>query len=140
MKREACRSVTQTNEHSSLRIGLAAVRNVPSFDERLDTVDRVLADAAAREVAIVCFPETYLPGLRGQDFPVSPHDQGRQRAALETVRAAAQRHGVATVIGMEWESDAGLHNVAFVIGRSGAVQGCQAKNQIPPEEEPFYVP
>jgi predicted amidohydrolase len=41
---------------------------------------------------------------------------------------------------LEWESAKGLHNVAFVISREGAVLGYQAKNQIPPEEEPFYVP
>ncbi|MGH9176160.1 MAG: carbon-nitrogen hydrolase family protein, partial [Vicinamibacterales bacterium] len=85
-------------------------------------------------------PETYIPGLRGQDFPVPPPDQGRQQAALEETRATAGRHGVAVVVGMEWESDLGLHNVAFVIARDGTVIGYQAKNQIPPEEEPFYVP
>jgi predicted amidohydrolase len=47
---------------------------------------------------------------------------------------------VAVVVGMEWESAAGLHNVAFVISRDGTVVGCQAKNQIPVEEEPYYVP
>jgi predicted amidohydrolase len=40
---------------------------------------------------------------------------------------------------MEWETPAGVHNVAFVIDRDGTVQGYQAKNQIPPVEEPFYV-
>ena len=125
---------------SVLGIGLAAVRNAPSIDERLATVDRVLGEAAAREVAVVCFPETYLPGLRGLDFPVPPPDQRRQVEALESVRAAARVHRVATVIGMEWESPAGLHNVAFVVSRAGEVVGYQAKNQIPPEEEAFYVP
>jgi predicted amidohydrolase len=124
----------------SLRIGLAAARNAPSVDERLETVERVLAEAAARGVAIVCFPETYLPGLRGLDFAVPPPDQRRQQAALETIRAAAERSRVAVVMGMEWESTLGLHNVAFVISREGAVVGYQTKNQIPPEEEPFYVP
>ncbi|MGH2583976.1 MAG: carbon-nitrogen hydrolase family protein [Dehalococcoidia bacterium] len=130
----------QTNTPASLRVGLAAVRNAPSVEQRLHTVDRVLADACAQGVAIVCFPETYIPGLRGLDFPVPPPDQRRQEAALEQIRATAQRHGVAVVIGMEWESAIGLHNVAFVVGRDGAILGCQAKNQIPPEEEPFYVP
>ena len=55
-------------------------------------------------------------------------------------RAAARRCGVAVVVGMEWESATGLHNVAFVVARDGAILGCQAKNQIPLEEEPFYVP
>ncbi|HWC03816.1 MAG TPA: carbon-nitrogen hydrolase family protein [Methylomirabilota bacterium] len=129
-----------TTANSSLRIGLAAVRNVPSVEERLRTVDLFLEEAGARGAAIVCFPETYIPGLRGQGFPVPPHDQRRQQAALEQIRAAAERHRVAAVVGMEWESDAGLHNVAFVVSRDGAIEGCQAKNQIPPEEEPFYVP
>ena len=54
---------------STLRIGLAAARNAPSVEERLRIADRFLDEAAARGVAIVCFPETYIPGLRGQDFP-----------------------------------------------------------------------
>jgi predicted amidohydrolase len=123
-----------------LRIGLAAVRNAPSVAERLETVNRFLAQAAAQDVAIVCFPEAYIPGLRGCDFPVPAHDQRRQREALEEVGVAAEAHRVATVIGMEWESAAGLHNVAFVVSRDGEVVGYQAKNQIPLEEEPFYVP
>lgn len=125
---------------SVLRVGLAAVRNAPSVAERLETVKRFLAQAAALDVAIVCFPEAYIPGLRGCDFPVPAPDQRGQQDALEKVRAAAEAHRVATVIGMEWETAAGLHNVAFVISRDGEVVGYQAKNQIPLEEEPFYVP
>ncbi len=130
----------QTNAISSLRIGLAAVRNTPSVEERLRTVDRFLEEAGARGVAIVCFPETYIPGLRGFDFPVPPPDQDRQESALEEIRVAARRHGVAVFVGMEWETTAGLHNAAFVISRAGEIEGYQAKNQIPVEEEPFYVP
>lgn len=129
----------QTNANGSLRIGLAAARNAPSVAERLDTVARILVDAAAQGVAIVCFPEAYIPGLRGQDFAVPPPDQGRQEAALTEIQAAAQRSGVAIVVGMEWESAAGLHNAAFVISRTGEVMGWQAKQQLPREEEPFYV-
>lgn len=133
-------SMERPNDASTLRIGLAAVRNAPSVDERLHTLDRVLAEAAARGAAIVCFPETYLPGLRGQDFPVQPPDQRRQEAALAAVRESAARHRVAAIVGMEWETAAGLHNVAFVVSRDGSVQGYQAKNQIPVQEEPYYVP
>ncbi len=125
---------------SILRIGLAAARNAPTVEERLANVQRFLGEAAARDVAIVCFPETYIPGLRGLDFPVPPPDQRRQDDALETIRAAAQAHRVAAVIGLEWESPVGLHNVAFVISRGGEIVGYQAKNQIPREEETFYVP
>jgi predicted amidohydrolase len=126
-------------ENGRLRVGLAAVRNAPEMEERLRAAERFLQEAAAQDVVIVCFPETYIPGLRGQDFPVPRPDQRRQQAALERIRAAAQRNRVAVVVGMEWETAAGLHNVAFVIARDGAIIGYQAKNQIPPEEEPFYV-
>ena len=131
--------MSDANGKETLRIGLAAVRNDPSVEERLRTLDRMLAEAAAQNVAIVCFPETYIPGLRGQDFPVSPPDQARQEAALETIRESVRRHGVAAVVGMEWETEIGLHNVAFVISRDGTVQGYQPKNQIPLEEAPYYV-
>lgn len=130
-----------TNDMPShtLRIGLASARNYPTLDERLDAVDRFLAEARERDVAIICFPEAYLPGLRGMDFPVPSPDMARQEDALERVRSAVERHGVAVVMGMEWETDIGLHNVAFVISRDGSIAGYQAKNQIPPEEEPYYV-
>jgi predicted amidohydrolase len=121
------------------RVGLATVPNAPTVEERLATLERVLAEAAAREVAVVCFPETYIPGLRGFDFPVPPPDQARQEAALARVQVAARANRVAVVVGMEWETAAGLHNVAFVVGRDGEVQGYQTKNQIPPEEAPHYV-
>jgi predicted amidohydrolase len=123
-----------------LRIGLAAVRNAPSVEERLQDAERFLAEAAKRGVAIVCFPEAYIPGLRGFDFAVPEPDQCRQQEALETVRVAAREHRVAVIVGMEWESAEGRHNVAFVISRDGEVEGYQAKNQIPLEEAPYYVP
>ena len=125
---------------ATLRIGLAAARNASSVEERLQIADRFLDEAAAREVAIVCFPEAYLPGLRGLDFEVPPPDQARQEASLAAVRAAAKRTGVAVVMGMEWETATGILNVAFVIDRDGTVQGYQAKNQIAPSEDPHYVP
>jgi predicted amidohydrolase len=132
--------MTASNGTSTLRIGLAAARNAPTVDERLLTLDRMLGEAAAQGVAIVCFPETYIPGLRGMDFPVPPPDQHRQQEALATIQASARRHNVAAVVGMEWESPLGLHNVAFVIQRDGTVDGYQPKNQIPVEEAPYYVP
>jgi predicted amidohydrolase len=125
---------------STLRIGLAAARNASSIDERLAAAERFLVEAAAWGVAIVCFPEAYIPGLRGCDFPVPAPDQSRQQEALVAVCAAARAHGVAVVLGMEWESAAGLHNTAFVVSRDGEIMGYQAKNQIPLEEEPYYVP
>ena len=57
-------------------IGLASPRVATSLDDGLERVQRLMADAAARGAEIVCFPEAYLPGLRGQDFDVLPFDRG----------------------------------------------------------------
>ena len=124
----------------TLRIALASPPNAPDFAQRLEAVDRFLAEAAAREVAIVCFPEAYLPGLRGFDFPVPPPDQARQEAALARARWSAARHRVALILPMEWETALGRHNTAAVIDRDGTLLGWQAKNQLPLEEAPHYVP
>lgn len=129
-----------TEPVNSLRIGLAAVRNCPTVEARLATIDRMLDEAARTSVAIVCFPETYIPGLRGLDFEVPPPDQDRQQRALDRICSAARSHEVAVIVGMEWEIEGGLYNVAFVIDRDGEIQGMQTKNQIAPSEEPFYVP
>jgi predicted amidohydrolase len=137
---EAKEPMSETSTPSHLRIGLAAARNYPSVEDRLQAVERFLAEAAEKGVAIVGFPETYIPGLRGMDFPVPPHDQTFQEAALERIRQAAERTHVAVVIGMEWETELGLHNAAFVISRDGVVEGYQSKNQLPVEESPYYVP
>jgi predicted amidohydrolase len=138
--REAHVPVAETNANETLRIGLAAARNAPSVEERLQVADRFLKEAGAQDVAIVCFPEAYLPGLRGEDFPVPPPNQRRQQAALDEVCAAAKQNNVAVIMGMEWETAAGLLNAAFVISREGEVMGYQAKNQIAPPEDPFYLP
>jgi predicted amidohydrolase len=124
----------------TLRIGLASVRNEPDVDQRLQTLARMLEEASEQRVAIVCFPEAYIPGLRGGDFEVPAPDQSRQERALKEIQRAAQKCGVATVVGMEWQTARGLHNVAFVISAVGGIEGYQAKNQIPPIETPYYVP
>jgi predicted amidohydrolase len=123
------------------RIGLASPPPAVTREDGLATVGRYLAEAAAQGVAIVCFPETYLPGYRGPDFPATPPpDQSAQERALRDVRDLARQQRVAVIVPMEWASPTGLLNLAFVINADGTVQGAQTKNQVAPEEEPYYVP
>jgi predicted amidohydrolase len=127
-------------EPATLRIGLATPRVAATRADALATIERFLAEAAARGAAIVCFPETYLPGYRGLDFAPPPLDQAAQENALRAVQDLARAHRVATIMPMEWSSPAGLLNLAFVVDADGTLQGCQTKNQIAPEEEATYVP
>ena len=123
-----------------LRIGLASPRVARTREEGLATVGRFLAEAESRGAAIVCFPETFLPGYRGLGFPTPPPDQPAQERAVQGVCDMARKHRVAVIVPMEWASPAGLLNLAFVVNADGTIQGYQAKNQLAPEEEPHYVP
>jgi len=121
-------------------IALASPCIASALDEGLDKIKRFLSEASAQGAEIVCFPEAYLPGLRGQDFEVLPFDQTQQERALQAVAQWARTYGVATILGMERLTGAGRQIVAFVIDARGQIQGYQTKNQLDPTEDQFYVP
>jgi predicted amidohydrolase len=121
-------------------IALASPRVASSLDDGLERVRRLTAEAAARGAAVVCFPEAYLPGLRGQDFDVPQFDRVQQERALQAVAGWAREYSIVTILGMERVTDAGRQVAAFVLGADGRLQGVQTKNQVAPSEDPFYVP
>ena len=121
-------------------VALASPRVASTLDEGLDKVERFVSEASARGADIVCFPEAYLPGLRGQDFEVPPFDREQPEKALDAAVQWARRHDIAVILGMESISDAGRQIAAYVIDARGEVLGCQTKNQLAATEEPFYVP
>jgi len=121
---------------SSIRIALAALRGPKAVKAGAARVVSTLRECREKQVRIACFPETYLPGLRGgaeNDLP--PPDQPALEAALEAIRAACADTGVAAIVGMEWKTKRGLENRAFVISGNGKVLGHQTKNQITPGGE-----
>ena len=125
---------------SSRIIALASPAVAASLDDGLRKVERLVSEAAAQHAEIVCFPEAYLPGLRGQDFDVFPYDRAVQEGALHTVAAVARRSGIAIILGMERATDHGPQIAACVIDAAGRLRGWQTKNQLDPTEDPFYVP
>src|SRR5512139_605693 len=123
-----------------MRIGLAAPRVAGSLEEGLEKTRLLMAAAASRGAEVVCFPEAWLPGLRGMDFDVPPFDRADQARVLQSASGWAREYRVATILGMEWLSDAGRQIAAVVLDASGALLGVQAKNQLDPAEEALYVP
>ncbi len=121
-------------------IALATPRIATSLDEGLEKVERLLSRAAAQGAEIVCFPEAYLPGLRGQDFEVVPFGAAEEPRVVDTLSRMARDHGLAVIMGMERYTDAGRENAAVVIDAQGRVRGWQTKNQLDPSEDPHYVP
>jgi len=121
-------------------IALASPCIATSLDAGLDKIKQLVSEASAQGAEIVCFPEAYLPGLRGQDFEVLPFDQTQQERALHAVAQWARTYTVATIICMERLTQAGRQIVAYVIDAQGQIQGYQTKNQLDPSEDQFYVP
>src|SRR5262245_12707910 len=110
-------------------IALASPRMATSLDDGLQKVERLISTAASQNAEIVCFPEAYLPGLRGQDFEVSAYEAADAQRALEVVAQYARTHRIATILGMEQITAAGRQICAAVIDARGLLQGTQTKNQ-----------
>jgi predicted amidohydrolase len=123
-----------------LIIALASPRVASTLDEGLDKVERLVSEASARGAEVVCFPEAYLPGLRGQDFEVLPFDKAQQERVLRTVAQHARAYSITTILGTERLTEAGRQIAAFVFDARGEIQGYQTKNQLDPTEDKFYVP
>jgi predicted amidohydrolase len=121
-------------------IALASPGVASSIDEGLGYVKRFISEASAQGAEIVCFPEAYIPGLRGLDFDVPSFDREKQDRVLRAVAEWARTYQVATILGMEWLADAGRQIASVVIDAGGRIQGHQTKNQLDPTEDRFYVP
>jgi len=121
-------------------VGLASPRVAATLEEGLENVRRLQAEAAARGADVVCFPEAYLPGLRGQDFEVPAFTRADQEHVLRIVAQWARGRSITTILGIERVADAGRQVAAVVIDADGAIQGRQIKTQIDPSEDRHYVP
>src|SRR5205085_1513770 len=118
---------------------LASPRVATSLDDGLAKIRRLQVAAAERGAKIVCFPEAYLPGLRGQDFEVFSYTPADHDRALEAISRSTKECGIATILCIERFCSAGRQIAAYVIDARGELQGVQTKNQLDPSEDPFYV-
>jgi predicted amidohydrolase len=124
-----------------MKIALASPPFPKSIENGLYWVEKLLKDAAEQKAEIVCFPESYIPGLRGVGFEVEDHSPQKLEAALQKVCALAKENAIAVILPMDWDHPDGILNVAFVISNTGEVMGRQTKNQLaPPTEDKLFIP
>lgn len=121
-------------------VALASPRVASTLEDGLERIRRLMGEASAHGAEIVCFPEAYLPGLRGQDFDVVRFDAAAEEQALRAVAGWAKALALTTILGMEHVAPAGRQIAAFVVDAGGRLQGCQIKTQLDPTEDRFYVP
>ncbi|HEY0761034.1 MAG TPA: carbon-nitrogen hydrolase family protein [Pyrinomonadaceae bacterium] len=123
-----------------VRIALANIRFPETPEESITLVCQAIAEAAAGEAEVVCFPECFVPGYRAPGKNVPPPDAAFLERAWSAVGEAAARANVAVVLGTERIVDDQLLATALVINRDGSVAGFQDKVQLDPSEDTIYSP
>src|ERR1043166_8228290 len=121
------------------RIALANLPFPNSRDDAVAAAKSAIADAGKREVQILCFPETFIPGYRTAARPLPPPDADFLERAWGEIADAAAQHYVGVVLGTERLVDDKLVISALVIDRNGAWLGFQDKVQLDPSEEATYA-
>ena len=124
----------------TVRIAVASTPLTATLEAAVPAAIEAIKEAGRLGAAIVCLPETAIPGHRVQDRVVPDITAEALDAALQTVAAAARRAGVVAIVGTERSTAAGREIVSVVIGADGSRLGEQAKTQIDPTEESHYVP
>jgi len=131
-----------------LRIGLAQCRQTSDFEKNSKTIFRFLADAAAADVQILCFPETQTVGYR-VDVASPPSKYPVPVEALhELHRLVAERCGelgMACILGTETplETDpknGNPYNSSLVINEEGVILGVHHKTRLTPLDLLAYTP
>jgi len=125
---------------TTVRIALANVRYPATPEESVRIAEDAVAEAGAKQAAVICFPECYVPGYRAQGRNVPPPDAAFLDAAWSRIAAAAKQANVAVILGTERvENDAPVAT-ALVINRDGSIAGFQDKVQVDPSEDDLYKP
>jgi len=125
---------------NTFRIALANLRFPATPEESVTLVEQAITQAAIDRVALICFPECFVPGYRGMGKKVPPPDAAFLERAWSAAAAAAAKASIAVVLGTERIVDHALLATALVINADGTVAGFQDKVQLDPSEDDIYSP
>ncbi|WP_342111911.1 Nit6803 family nitrilase [Methylobacterium sp. SI9] len=115
----------------------AAVQIAPDLDQPEGTLERVLNaidDAAAKGARFMVFPETFVPYYPYFSFVLPPAMQGAEHLRLyeravtvpgpvtQAVSAAARRHGVVIVLGINERDHGSLYNTQLIFDADGSLK------------------
>ena len=123
-----------------MKIALASPPFPSSLNDALYWLEKLAKEAASAGAALVCFPESFLPGYPGMHTAEADRSPKSLRAALQRACQVAKENSIALIVPMDWPSENGLLNVAQVIDKGGEVLGYQTKNQLDPSEDNIWMP
>ncbi|UOE47090.1 carbon-nitrogen hydrolase family protein [Mucilaginibacter sp. SMC90] len=122
-----------------MKIAIATPPFPKSINDGLLQARKFIKDAAAQQAAIICFPESYIPGYPGMVTAPEPISNVTLQSALDEVSKMAAENNIAVIMPMDWYGEDGLLNLAHVISNTGEVLGYQTKNQLDPSEDAMWV-
>lgn len=122
------------------RFALASAPFPRSVEHGMEFVEKYIAEAADNKTELVCFPESYLPGMRGMDEDIPLHSAEALEKALARTQELARQFRIAVLLPMDWDQPQGIQNLVMVISANGDLLGHQAKNQLDPTEDQIFVP
>ena len=124
---------------SAIRIALANVRVGDDVDDLLALALDTIAEAAQEGAAIVCFPESFVPGYRvGKSRVIC--DTDFLAHAWTAIDRAARGGAIAVILGTERVDGDRLLITTRVTNSDGTLAGFQDKVQLDPSEEGIYSP
>jgi predicted amidohydrolase len=137
----ACQGVSLSAFSFSMtpfRIALANLRIPRDREDSVALVREAIAQAAAAKVAIIGFPECFVPGYRVETQRTLVTDLTFLERSWTTIAETAAQAGVAVVLGTERVTEGRRLLSALVIDREGKRLGFQDKVQLAPSEEAVY--
>lgn len=123
-----------------MKIAIASPTFPTSIKNGLWQLEELVENAAVQQAAMICFPESYIPGYPAEEFTVEKATKENMQAALQQACNIAKKYSVAIVLPMDWYAGEKLLNVAYVISGDGIPLGYQSKNQLDPSEDNIWQP
>jgi predicted amidohydrolase len=118
-----------------MKIAIASPAFPTSIQNGLAQLEELVKDAAAQQAAIICFPESYIPGYPAEEFNVEKATKENMKAVLQQACDIAKKCSIAIILPMDWYDEEKFLNVAHVISAEGKSLGYQSKNQLDPSED-----
>ncbi len=122
-----------------MKIALASPLYPASIDDAIKQLQTLAEDAARQKAAIICFPETYIPGYPLDLENVKKTSPEVLKDALQKTCEIAKANSIAIILPMDWYEGENFLNVAFVISENGDVIGYQPKVQLDPSEDNLWI-
>lgn len=124
---------------TTVRVALANLEYPATPDESIRLAGRAIVEARAAGAAVICFPESYIPGYRTATRNLPPPDELFLERAWAAIAAAAGANSIAVILGTERLVDGRLRISTLVVNPDGTVAGFQDKVQLDPSEEPTFT-